>query len=521
MKKIYTSVIVASVLIFVSCEKEVDGVQSLKPLQPAMLDAGAGTWKGIVVTSPEQMEVATPAEPTSEAYQQELEALKRAQRNITPAQRDAITYWSGGGVLRWNEILRGLVARYNLPPAPLADGSYPAPNPENPFADPNFPFSNPPYAARAYSYVAAAQYDALRSAWHYKFQFNRPAPHVTDQAVQRLVPGSDLPAYPSEDAVLSEVTAVLLKLLFPASVEEITLRAAEQRQAAMLAGKATASDIAAGVALGRAVAAMFVNRARTDGMNTSVGNAAQWQKLFDDCMARGEVPWLSLEDPIRPPMLPFFGLRQFGNATVGVRAWMLTNDDIVRERPGPPPSTQSEKMQEELAEVRRFANNLTREQLAIVHNWADGVGTYTPPGHWNEIASHWIEEARFSEVRTARAFALLNIALHDAAVGCWETKFYYFNPRPSQLDPSIKTSTGVPNFPAYTSGHSTFSAAASSVLSYLFPQSATAFEAMAQEAAFSRLYGAIHYRADCEVGLTQGKRIAAYTLAFARDDGAD
>ena len=60
---------------------------------------------------------------------------------------------------------------------------------------------------------------------------------------------------------MSGVNAELLKLLFPAFVEEITLKAGEQRQAALLSGKATASDIAAGVALGRAVAA-GVHRAR-------------------------------------------------------------------------------------------------------------------------------------------------------------------------------------------------------------------------------------------------------------------
>ena len=41
-----------------------------------------------------------------------------------------------------------------------------------------------------------------------------------------------------------------------------------------------------------------------------------------------------------------------------------------------------------------------------------------------------------------RAFALLNMAMHDAAVACWDTKFTYFNPRPSQLDPELKTAVG-------------------------------------------------------------------------------
>lgn len=74
-----------------------------------------------------------------------------------------------------------LVSRYNLPPAPLANNSYPVPNAANPFADPMFPFANPPYAARAYSYVTVAQYEALKVAWYYKFLYNRPSPARVDR----------------------------------------------------------------------------------------------------------------------------------------------------------------------------------------------------------------------------------------------------------------------------------------------------------------------------------------------------
>lgn len=67
-------------------------------------------------------------------------------------------------MLRWNEILLELVARADLPPAPSPDDTYPVPDANNPFADPKFPFGNPPYAARAYSYVAVAQFEALKVA---------------------------------------------------------------------------------------------------------------------------------------------------------------------------------------------------------------------------------------------------------------------------------------------------------------------------------------------------------------------
>jgi hypothetical protein len=289
----------------------------------------------------------------------------------------------------------------------------------------------------------------------------------------------------------------------------------------MWAGKATATDVSAGLALGKSVATVFTDRAKTDGTGTAGGNATLWGLLKNNAIANNQVPWVSLETPPRPPMLPFFGLRTFNGSSFGVKAWMMTNADIVTERPGIPPAAGSAEQGDEVDEVKYYSQHVTRDRLAIVHKWADGAGTYTPPGHWDEIASHYVEAADMSEVRAARVFAYLNIVLHDAAVACWETKYYYFNARPSQVDPDIKTSTGVPNFPSYTSGHSTFSGAAASVLSYLFPEGSNFFNEQAQEASLSRLYGAIHYRSDCQAGLDHGKRIATYTINFAKADGAN
>jgi len=494
------------------CGHDIPRLEELPPSSPASSDANAGSWRMIVLSGPGQFTVPPPATVDSGAYLAELASIKTAQASLTDTQRESIDYWGGGGVLRWNQILRELVARYNLPPAPRDNDTYVFPDTNNPFADPAFPFANPPYAARAYSYVTVAQFEALKVAWFYKYQYNRPSPSRVDSGVQALMPTTDLPAYPSEDAVLSGVSTELLRALFPAAVEEITLKAGQQREAALLSGRAAASDIAAGLALGRAVAAVFIARAGSDGMGAAVGTPAQWQALANAAAARGETPWVSLETPPRPPMLPNFGK---------VTAWMITPTDVVTERPAPPPSTSSAQMPQELAAVRQTVDSLTRDQMAIAYKWNDGAGTYTPPGHWNDIAAEYVRDAGFSEVRAARAFALVNMGMHDAAVACWEAKYFYFNPRPSQLDPSIKTVIGLPNFPAYTSGHSTFSAAAAVVLSYLFPGGAADFDVMKDEAGISRLYGAIHYRSDIESGKDHGRRIGAYTVTFAREDGAN
>jgi hypothetical protein len=503
----------SAAIAIVSCDKTITVPStSLPAIEAASTDSTAGTWRMIVLTSPDQVVVPDPTATSSTAYQGELASVKAAQAIMTDAQRTNVQYWTGAGVLRWNEIERELVARYNLPPAPTAAGSYPLPDAENPFSDPVFPFSNPPYAARAYSYVSVAQYEALKAAWYYKYKFNRPAPSKVDAGVVSAIPTSTLPAYPSEDAVLSGVTAEMLKLLFPGALEEITRKAGQEREAAILSGRATASDVAAGLALGKAVAALVIARARADGMGAAAGSPVMWKSLSDAATTKGEISWLSQELPKRAPLLMNFG---------SVKAWTMTPAEVTSLEPGPPPSTSSDQMKADLAEVKKTVDNLTREQLAIAQKWNDGAGTYTPPGHWNAIASPYIRDARMSEVRAARVYALLNIAMHDVSVGCWDTKMKYFNPRPSQLDPSIKTVIGLPNFPSFPSGHSTYSGAAATVLGSLFPQGSSTFDAMADEAGISRMYGGIHYRSDIVQGKAHGQRIGTWVLDYAKGDGVN
>src|SRR3984957_3299783 len=101
---------------------------------------------------------------------------------------------------------------------------------------------------------------------------------------------NNVPSYPSEDAVESAVNTVLLTLLFPTAVDEITAKAAEQQQAALLSGRAAPSDIAAGVALGQDVPAVFSTRAANDGRKAPGRTAAIWPSLAEGATARGEFP---------------------------------------------------------------------------------------------------------------------------------------------------------------------------------------------------------------------------------------
>jgi hypothetical protein len=147
--------------------------------------------------------------------------------------------------------------------------------------------------------------------------------------------------------------------------------------------------------------------------------------------------------------------------------------------------------------------------------WADGSGTYTPPGHWNDIASSMIKDHGLSDIDSARVRSLTNMAMMDARICYWDCKYHYCYIRPYQVDSNITTPVGKPNFPSYTSGHSAFSASAAEVLSYIFPDKKKEIQAMAEEAGISRLYGGIHYRFDIENGIKTGIKIG--DLAVQKD----
>ena len=282
--------VIALMLGMTACDKtlERNGTE-LSPLVPAKTDVEAATWKTYTTLNLADFTVATiaptPAAETSDKYKQELDEVKAEVAKINDARRTAINYWNGGGVLRWNQIMRELVAKNNLPPAENADltksVTYPYPLPSS--ADPDnlngtgtaFPFSNPPYAARAYAYVSVAQYDALVMAMALKKQYNRKAPNAVDGTITPIIVAAPkLSSYPSEDAVMAAVSYEFMKRLFPKTADTLFLykKKEEQKWFKLWAGVSTRSDIEAGEKLGKAVFAKVFARFRTDGMASAVGS---------------------------------------------------------------------------------------------------------------------------------------------------------------------------------------------------------------------------------------------------------
>lgn len=198
-----------------------------------------------------------------------------------------------------------------------------------------------------------------------------------------------------------------------------------------------------------------------------------------------------------------------------------------------PPKSDSSQFITDLEEARLLGSKTsikrTADQTEIALFWADGRGTVTPPGHWNQIATAFVKQNHLSIIESARVMALLNIALADAAIVAWDMKYMYQLARPVTMfaDDGWEPLISTPPFPEYVSGHSTFSGAAAEVLTLLFgkvPFTTQSdglpnvtrlyndFYQAADEAGRSRIYGGIHFEFSNRDGLTSGKEIGRYVV---------
>jgi membrane-associated phospholipid phosphatase len=257
------------------------------------------------------------------------------------------------------------------------------------------------------------------------------------------------------------------------------------------------SSVGRGYALGRRTGEELIERARNDGADTP----------FTGTIPVGSEYWVPTPPGFLPPLLPRWGK---------VRPWNIA--DPVAVRPHPPPRPGEPAFEAEVQDVYRVSQTLTSEQRAIALFWADGPGTFTPPGHWNAIALDLASAHALDTTAAARLFAVLNTAEADAFICIWDAKYAYWSLRPvtairREIDPSWSPLITTPPFPSYVSGHSGASGAAATVLSAFFPAEATQLHAWAAEAAASRLYAGIHFPSDNQVGLALGTSVGEAALA--------
>jgi hypothetical protein len=492
MKK-YNWIIVACTLLFslAGCKEPAINEGILPIYEPATVDAGGGNWQTILLRSGAEVNVPAPLAVTSTSYQNELAELKNTLYSIDPAQSTSVNYWATGGVIRWNQIARLLVSKYNLAPSYNSATSQ--------FSDPQ--------AARLFAALSVAQYDALVVAWRAKYQYNRPS--ILRQDVTPRIPIADVPSYPSEDAAIAEVSCRVLAYFFPTEAAWLQSQAANHKQSRIWAGANVASDVKAGEELAVPVATKVLARAQDDRFSQAVDPTNTWQTKRTS--ASYDQKWTSLSIPAETPLLPLAG-----NVTTWYSAAAIAQSTLAA-----PPLTTSAPFQQALAESRELSDKRTRDQYSIAAAWADGAGTYTAIGHWNRIAEEQISYARQNELRAARSYALLNRTLQDVTTACWGQKYQYFVPRPSQVDANIKTASPIPNYPAYPSVRSAYASAATSILLYLFPSQSIALNRQAGDATLAPLYAGTQYRFSVEAGTKWGNGVGSLAISQAKSDGAN
>ena len=194
-------------------------------------------------------------------------------------------------------------------------------------------------------------------------------------------------------------------------------------------------------------------------------------------------------------------------------------------------------------EVYSIGKNLTEDQKTIARYWDDnpfvtehaghlmyGNKKITPVGHWMGITTIAAKMKNVDAVEAAQANAMTAIAMYDAFIACFDEKYKSQLVRPitvinELIDRNWQPLLQTPAFPEHTSGHSTISAAAASVLTHRFgdnfkfedtsdmayigmKRSFNSFLEAAQEASISRVYGGIHYRTGIDAGNKQGLEVA-------------
>lgn len=496
---------------FYSCIKDLPTELAFESYTFSSMDENGGNWKPVLIANGTVIEIPDPAPVGSDAYQAELDELKQFLSQASKEEKEAVSQWTNNPIVRWNEIALELIAKYNLIPGPNEDGTYTLPNPSNPAGPPAFPFAHPPYASRALAYLSVAQFDGLITAWHYKFTFDREAPYLVDASIPHGFVPNPIPSYPSDGAVVAASSVDVLKVMFPLEESYLENLKKEHLDALLLSGEHVKSDLDAGIKIGKEIASIALQRASNDGMKKAQAPKSVSDSIANAAFERFGWKWVNLEVPQRPVGLtPLFGQ---------VKMWNVSN--VETTRPPVPPAPDSPEYLEDVKLLKEYAANRTVERRRIANFWQDGLGTYTPPGHWNDFANRFIVKYKLNTLRSARTLAYMNMAIMDAGISCWDTKYYYHYPRPIQLIEGFETIAGTPNFPSYTSGHSAFSAAGAEVLAYVFPAEANVVRAWAEEAAISRVYGGIHWTFDAIVGTTQGINVAQYTIDQAKLDGAD
>jgi hypothetical protein len=363
----------------------------------------------------------------------------------------------------------------------------------------------PPVAARAFGYAGVALHEAIAPGI-------RPRRSLAGQLNGYTSPGCPADGDHHWPTVANSALASILRSLFATAPQTgiDTIAALEQRFADSARPTLSQGVFRRSVKRGTDIAQHVFDWSRTDG-----GHEGYLRNFPPYTPPAGPGLWVPTPLAFSSALQPTWG----SNRAFVLRSGASCPPDAplpYSEEPGSP-------FYADGLETSGVGTTLTAEQEAIARFWSDDPGaTATPAGHSISILNQLVAQLGLRLDVAAVAYAKLGIAVSDAFVACWHTKYRYNLIRPVTyirrvIDPTWTPLLVTPPFPEYTSGHSVQSGAAAEVLTDLFgrvaftdtthapSRSFGSFRAAAQEAALSRLYGGIHFRRAIDGGLEQGR----------------
>jgi membrane-associated phospholipid phosphatase len=195
------------------------------------------------------------------------------------------------------------------------------------------------------------------------------------------------------------------------------------------------------------------------------------------------------------------------------RTWVISSGRDYRVPP-PPGHRETKSELRLLADLIRDNDAQVRQQIAY---WDAGAPAY----RWIDLINARILAGTPTTTYPHRVYTYVALAMYDATIAAWESKYHYKRHRPSEVDRHLPTALPVPNSPSYPSEHAAAAQAAASVLSYLLPAEAETFQTMAEQAGWSRVLAGLQYPSDYHAGLELGRAVAEKVIEKAKADGSD
>jgi hypothetical protein len=184
-------------------------------------------------------------------------------------------------------------------------------------------------------------------------------------------------------------------------------------------------------------------------------------------------------------------------------------------RAAPPPNEAATTA--EIGDLKSLANQRDAAAKDLIAYWDVGPPSY----RWQEIALDEVMRNNLPWQYAIRDFALMHVAIYDAMVAAWDSKYAHHRRRPSEVDSNLITALPNPRSPSYPAEHAVAAGAAEAVLSYLFPDRASYFADKGEKATRSRLLAGVQYPSDISAGLELGRQVAARVIERGKADGSD